>query len=220
MRGAKDRLLQYIMQGKIAGKRGLGRRKTSRLKNIRDWCGVTSSTLFRMAVSSVQMAVLVIKLETVSRHEINQNRWYFHEELHLRAVENSCAAAESAIPGCLLGGALLELPHSPASNCLPRSIYEFLPLVGRQDAWVAKIRSGGDEWIEEEWQKGPLMLTRRTHRKLSGNGMLRGDSYATLYSDKKGSALGYQYRVQNPGSEVIPNINLDEIRRALKDEKQ
>ncbi|KAH0999877.1 hypothetical protein HUJ04_004186 [Dendroctonus ponderosae] len=65
-----------------------------------------------MAVSSVQMAVLVTKLETVRWEKVTER------------------------------GALLGPPHSPASNCLPRSRYEFLPLAGRQDAWVAKIRSG------------------------------------------------------------------------------
>lgn len=62
MRGAKYRLLQNIMQGKIAGKRGSGRRKTSWLKNLRDWCGVNSSTLFRIAVNKIQIAVMVTKV--------------------------------------------------------------------------------------------------------------------------------------------------------------
>ncbi|CAG9837259.1 unnamed protein product [Diabrotica balteata] len=37
MRGPKYRLLQNIMQGKIAGKGSPGRRRTSWLKNLRQW---------------------------------------------------------------------------------------------------------------------------------------------------------------------------------------
>ena len=59
MRGEKYRLLQNIMQGKIAGKRGPGRRKTSWLKNLRDWYGVDTNTLFRIAVNKIKIAVMV-----------------------------------------------------------------------------------------------------------------------------------------------------------------
>ena len=36
-RGEKYRILQTIMQGKIQGKRSIGRRRNSWLKNLRDW---------------------------------------------------------------------------------------------------------------------------------------------------------------------------------------
>ena len=40
MRNEKYRLLQLVMEGKIEGKRGQGRRKTSWLENLREWFGV------------------------------------------------------------------------------------------------------------------------------------------------------------------------------------
>lgn len=40
MRNEKYRLLQLIIQGKIEGKRGIGRKKMSWLRNIRQWTGI------------------------------------------------------------------------------------------------------------------------------------------------------------------------------------
>jgi len=40
LRQDKYRFLQLIMEGKIEGKRGPGRRQCSWLKNIRDWTGL------------------------------------------------------------------------------------------------------------------------------------------------------------------------------------
>lgn len=59
MRGSKYRLLQNIMQGKIAGKRSPGRRKTSWLKNLRDWYGLDTGTLFKVAVNRIRIAMMV-----------------------------------------------------------------------------------------------------------------------------------------------------------------
>ena len=59
MRGDKYRLLQNIMQGKIAGRRTPGRRKTSWLKNLRDWYGVSSNSLFRLAFDKLKIAMMV-----------------------------------------------------------------------------------------------------------------------------------------------------------------
>ena len=59
MRGTKYRLLQNIMQGKIAGRRGPGRRKTSWLKNLRQWFGVSTTTLFRKAVNKTQIMLMM-----------------------------------------------------------------------------------------------------------------------------------------------------------------
>lgn len=56
----KYRLLQNITQGKIAGKRGPGRRKTSWLKNLRDWYGVNSNKLFRLATNKIRISMMVI----------------------------------------------------------------------------------------------------------------------------------------------------------------
>ncbi|CAG9837970.1 unnamed protein product [Diabrotica balteata] len=59
MRGPEYRLLQNIMQGKIAGKHSPGRRKTSWLKNLRDWYSVDTSMLFRVAVKKIKIAMIV-----------------------------------------------------------------------------------------------------------------------------------------------------------------
>ena len=42
MRNQKYELLQLIVQGKIQGKRKPGRRRTSWLKNLRQWFGASS----------------------------------------------------------------------------------------------------------------------------------------------------------------------------------
>lgn len=42
-------LLHVIVQGKISGKRGPGRRRTSWLKNLRDWFEINTPSLFRAA---------------------------------------------------------------------------------------------------------------------------------------------------------------------------
>ena len=59
MSGDKYRLLQNIMQGKIAGRRTPGQRKTSWLKNLRDWYGVSSNSLFRLAFDKLKIAMMV-----------------------------------------------------------------------------------------------------------------------------------------------------------------
>lgn len=59
MRGEKYALLQLIMQGKIKGKRGPGRRRISWLKNLRQWFGMTTIELFRAAVNKVTMAMMI-----------------------------------------------------------------------------------------------------------------------------------------------------------------
>ena len=49
LRGPKYRLLQTIMQGKVEGKRRLGRKNLSWLRNIRKWTGLTVEEVFRIA---------------------------------------------------------------------------------------------------------------------------------------------------------------------------
>ena len=56
IRNGKYRLLQLVMEGKIEGRRRSGRRKTSWLKNLRDWYGQSSVSLFRSAASKVRIA--------------------------------------------------------------------------------------------------------------------------------------------------------------------
>ena len=62
IRNEKYRLLQLVMEGKIEGKRKQGRRKTSWLKNLRDWFGVDSLSLFRAAVSKVKICQMKANL--------------------------------------------------------------------------------------------------------------------------------------------------------------
>ena len=50
MRNPKYQFAQLVIQGKIAGRRGPGIRRTSWLKNLRQWSGKTSLELFRAAV--------------------------------------------------------------------------------------------------------------------------------------------------------------------------
>ena len=62
IRNEKYRLLQLVMEGKIEGKRGQGRRKTSWLKNLRDWFDVDSLSLFRAAVDKVKICQMIANL--------------------------------------------------------------------------------------------------------------------------------------------------------------
>lgn len=62
IRNEKYRLLQLIMEGKIEGKRRPGRRKTSWLKNLREWFGMDSKSLFRAAASKVRIVMMIANL--------------------------------------------------------------------------------------------------------------------------------------------------------------
>ena len=62
MRGPKYTLLQLIVQGKISGKRSVGRRRVSWLKNLRDWYGCSNYQLFRAAVNKIRIAVMIANL--------------------------------------------------------------------------------------------------------------------------------------------------------------
>lgn len=62
MRGERYSLLRLIMEGKIKGKRSVGRRRVSWLKNLREWFGLTSGQLFSTAVNKVRIAMLISNL--------------------------------------------------------------------------------------------------------------------------------------------------------------
>lgn len=62
MRGERYRILQLVTQGKIQGKRRPGRRKTSWLKNLREWFNTSTRSLFRAAASRVRIAMMVANL--------------------------------------------------------------------------------------------------------------------------------------------------------------
>lgn len=54
LRGDRYSIPKLIIQGKIEGRRGPGRKQHSWLRNIRDWCGVQDAeTLFRMAENNM-----------------------------------------------------------------------------------------------------------------------------------------------------------------------
>ena len=63
MRGSRYELLKLIMEGKIEGKRGIGRKKHSWLKNIRDWTGMDAHSLFRTAQDRQTFAEIVANLQ-------------------------------------------------------------------------------------------------------------------------------------------------------------
>ncbi|CAH2267750.1 jg15167 [Pararge aegeria aegeria] len=58
----KYELLQLIVQGKVAGRRRPGRRRISWLKNLRQWFGKSTKSLFRAAVSKVEIALMIANL--------------------------------------------------------------------------------------------------------------------------------------------------------------
>lgn len=62
MRGEKYRILQNIMQGKIQGKRSIGRRRNSWMKNLREWFGCNNNELFRAAASKIRIAMMIANL--------------------------------------------------------------------------------------------------------------------------------------------------------------
>lgn len=68
MRGEKYELLRLIIEGKIQGKRSIGRRQNSWLKDIRRWFDCSSIDIFRMAVSRTTLAIWIANLrkETAS----------------------------------------------------------------------------------------------------------------------------------------------------------
>ena len=52
-------LLQKILQGKVCGARGVGRRRISWLKNLRTWFNQSTTQLFRAAVNKVRLANMI-----------------------------------------------------------------------------------------------------------------------------------------------------------------
>ena len=59
LRNEKYSLLKLIIEGKIEGRRGPGRRRISWLKNLRQWYNETTTSLFRKAVDKVQIALMI-----------------------------------------------------------------------------------------------------------------------------------------------------------------
>jgi hypothetical protein len=59
---SKYTILQAILQGKIYGKRGPGKRRKSWLHNLREWYGKSSSELFRVATDRENIAGMVANI--------------------------------------------------------------------------------------------------------------------------------------------------------------
>lgn len=56
------RLFQCILQGKIAGKRSVGRRRISWLQSIRRWFSMTTTELFRTTVNRIIIANMIANI--------------------------------------------------------------------------------------------------------------------------------------------------------------
>jgi Reverse transcriptase (RNA-dependent DNA polymerase) len=63
MRNEKYTILQLILQGTIESKRGPGRRRISWLKHLRQWTGMTSTTLFRSAVNKIIWSNVIANIQ-------------------------------------------------------------------------------------------------------------------------------------------------------------
>ena len=59
IRNNKYKLLHNIIQDKIEGKRGQGRRKMSWLRNLHEWFGQSTTSLFRTAVNKARTMLLI-----------------------------------------------------------------------------------------------------------------------------------------------------------------
>lgn len=62
MRGDRYEFLRLIIEGKIQGKRSIGRRQNSWLKDLRRWFGCSSIDIFRAAVSRTVLAIWIANL--------------------------------------------------------------------------------------------------------------------------------------------------------------
>ncbi|CAG9837924.1 unnamed protein product [Diabrotica balteata] len=60
----KYQLLQLIMQGKIEGRRSIGRRRMSWLRNLREGFACTSIQLFRAEQFRVKIAMMIANLRS------------------------------------------------------------------------------------------------------------------------------------------------------------
>ncbi|KAI5715976.1 hypothetical protein M8J77_025461 [Diaphorina citri] len=55
-------LLKCILQGKINGKRSVGRRRISWLKNLRTWFDTSTTGLFKAAANKVMIARMIANI--------------------------------------------------------------------------------------------------------------------------------------------------------------
>lgn len=62
MRGPRYKTLQLIVQGKIEGKKSVGRRRMSWFGNLQKWFNVSISDLFKAASSKTKIAMIIVNL--------------------------------------------------------------------------------------------------------------------------------------------------------------
>lgn len=62
MRGGRYEILRLIIEGKVQGKRSVGRRQNSWLKDLRRWFERSSAEIFRAAVSRATIAIWIANL--------------------------------------------------------------------------------------------------------------------------------------------------------------
>ena len=60
----KYHVFQLILRGKIEGRRGIGRRKSSWESDLRRWYQCSPKELFKAAVDKVKIAMMITKLRT------------------------------------------------------------------------------------------------------------------------------------------------------------
>ena len=58
----KYKLLKCILQGKVLGRRGVGRRRISWLKNLRKWFSISTPELFKAAVNKIIIARMIANI--------------------------------------------------------------------------------------------------------------------------------------------------------------
>lgn len=74
MRNDKYGLLHNIIQRKVEGRRGPDHRRTSWLKNWRQWQGESTTSLFRKVVDKVQVMRLVMRRTGESKKKKNESQ--------------------------------------------------------------------------------------------------------------------------------------------------
>jgi len=62
LRGERYKLLQIIIEGKVEGRRSVGRRQNSWLRDLRRWFDRSSTEIFRAAASKVIIAIWIADL--------------------------------------------------------------------------------------------------------------------------------------------------------------
>jgi len=87
MRGQRYEILQLIFQEKIVGRRSVGTRRISWLRNLRERFGVTSSNLFKVTVSRVRIAMMIAVWRWYMKKKKNLLTHCFSEGPYFHPIE-------------------------------------------------------------------------------------------------------------------------------------